>query len=769
MSSDQSTKSTTRRSRRSPLSKPSSARSNSPLTDRVSKCPTPRRKAVGTKPLPLRQPSPEEAKPPAAPTSESKPPPAEVAAPVTTPPGSLLALFRPRGRLSVTDLVTPSWCEFKFDYSLRGQRWRGKNMDDVVISKHGKAIPVQKAVVIHAEKHIHKKLEEELPVVEVIVKVKTPEERFALLLLNMIANFQMLIDIGTCREFHVMGFVNGIYVTGIIDEINRLPGPATVSSSSSKRPRNVRSPPPQTPSPSPRKRKSKATAEDSPQRRIDSYFRASPSKKTALQARSTDPKGSPAGIISINSDDDSDVEMTRASQESKDEGTVAEPPSSTPPEVEMRSVNASQESEPPSASQSADRPSGDGSTYRLHLNDTKTRSVSSLPKDDLSGRLQLMLYHQLLGRLVGAAQVSPTTSSENTSSPLSFTFDFRDILKHLNLTRSRTFSDEFIAEASELLDSFDAFSSSSQKSSPGKKSGSQSSPGKKSGSQSSVGSRLVKNLDDVFRCWKSTVRQLQLEFDAPIDDGLELIYRMREEMPTKSRSKGKGKTKSGDQQASFGATKPPLRLTDLGQLPPPIPETMSPEPLEVTEDRMLQLAIMESLRTNVQDSQGSNGTDDVFYTPFESLSQDPDYKPSGAFDRGGDSSKAKAPDPLPTPPPSSPLAVPADATASSSTSQSRAPSPRNEKDLVALQNEAVEDHIAGVVTASQGSQGSNMDWEALVGGEDIPDAELSAMDMPAIDMPATLLSPAKKRLSQEESSKGKGKGKALPIDTSKLP
>ncbi|KIO18874.1 hypothetical protein M407DRAFT_224524, partial [Tulasnella calospora MUT 4182] len=236
-------------------------------------------------------------------------------------------------------------------------------------------------------------------------------------------------------------------------------------------------------------------------------------------------------------------------------------------------------------------------------------------------------------------------------------------------------------------------------------------------------------------------------------------------MPTKSRSKGKGKTKSGDQQASFGATKPPLRLTDLGQLPPPIPETMSPEPLEVTEDRMLQLAIMESLRTNVQDSQGSNGTDDVFYTPFESLSQDPDYKPSGAFDRGGDSSKAKAPDPLPTPPPSSPLAVPADATASSSTSQSRAPSPRNEKDLVALQNEAVEDHIAGVVTASQGSQGSNMDWEALVGGEDIPDAELSAMDMPAIDMPATLLSPAKKRLSQEESSKGKGKGKALPIDT----
>jgi hypothetical protein len=33
---------------------------------------------------------------------------------------SLLEMFRPRGRLSVTDLVGPSWCEVKFDYSLRG-------------------------------------------------------------------------------------------------------------------------------------------------------------------------------------------------------------------------------------------------------------------------------------------------------------------------------------------------------------------------------------------------------------------------------------------------------------------------------------------------------------------------------------------------------------------------------------------------------------------------------------------------------------------------
>jgi len=33
---------------------------------------------------------------------------------------SLLERFRPRGRLSVTDLVGPAWCEVKFDYSLRG-------------------------------------------------------------------------------------------------------------------------------------------------------------------------------------------------------------------------------------------------------------------------------------------------------------------------------------------------------------------------------------------------------------------------------------------------------------------------------------------------------------------------------------------------------------------------------------------------------------------------------------------------------------------------
>lgn len=631
-------------------------------------------------------------------------------------------------------------------------------MDEVVVSKHGKAIPVQKTVVIHADKvmkqgqHVHKKLEDALPVVEVIVKVKTAEERFALRLLNMIAHFQMLIDIGTCREFHVMGFINGYYVTGIIDEINRLPVPETASSPLAKNPPRFRSrpprTPPRTPSPSPRKRKTRATVEDSSQRKIDSYF--SPSKVTASKSRRLDLTGSPAGVISINSDvdDDSDVEMKRASQESKDEATVAGPPSSTPPEVEMRSANASQESGSPSASQTADQIGGDKSTYRLHLNDTKTRSVNSMPKDDLSGRLQLMLYHQLLGQLVGAARLPPTTTSGTSSSPLSFTFSFPAIMEHLNLTSSRTFSEEFITEATELLDSFDAFSASSQKSSQG-------SQEKKDGSQSSVGSRQVKNLDNLVQCWYSTVRRLQLQLDAPIDGELELIYRMREELQTRSKGKGKGKTKSGDKQASFGAKEAPLRLTTLDQMVSPTQEAMSPEALDVTEEQMMQHVILESLKSHVRDSQSSNGTE--FYTPFESPSQDPDYKPPGTIDLGDDSGKAKVPDPLPlpTPPPSSSHLAPADATASSSTSESRAPSPRGEKDEIALQNEAVEDHIADVVSASQGS---DMDWEALF--EDIPD-ELVA----ALEIPATSLSPVKKNQVREEGSKRKGKEKAPPIDT----
>lgn len=442
--------------------------------------------------------------------------------------------------------------------------------------------------------------------------------------------------------------------------------------------------------------------------------------------------------------------MKRASQESKDEATVAGPPSSTPPEVEMRSANASQESEPPSASQTTDQIRGDRSTYRLHLNDTKTRSVNSMPKDDLSGRLQLMLYHQLLGQLVGAARLPPTTSSSTSSSPLSFTFSFPAIMEHLHLTSSRTFSDEFIAEATGLLDSFDAFSASSQKSSQG-------SQEKKDGSQSSVGSRLVRNLDDLVQCWYSTVRRLRLQVDAPIDGELELIYRMREEVRTRTKGKGKGKTKSGDKQASFGAKEAPLRLTTLDQMVSPTRETMSPEALDVMEEQMMQHAIVESLKSRVHDSQSSNGTD--FYTPFESPSQDPDYKPPGTIDLGDDSGKAKAPDPLPTPPPSSPRPVPADTTASSSTSESRAPSPRGEKDEIALQNEAVEDHIADVVSASQGS---DMDWEALF--EEIPDEMVAA-----VEIPATSLSPVKKNQVQKKGSKGKGKEKAPPIDTRKPP
>ncbi|KAG8987893.1 hypothetical protein FRB90_003072 [Tulasnella sp. 427] len=737
MSPDRTTKGISRqpRSRTSTPSKRSPRRSNSPLTLRVSRCPTPRYSATKVKPLPLRAESPDRVESSTAPKLEPKvePPPAEPPARLPTPPPSLLKLFRPRGRLTVTDLVTPSWCESKFDYSLRGQRWRGANMQDVVVSKHGKAIPVQKTVVIQADKNVHKKLEEALPVVEVIVKIKTAEERFALQLLNMIANFQMLIDIGTCREFHVMGFINGYYITGIIDEINRLPTATPAPTYSPNPSPSLKRQPFRTPSSSPRKRKGQAGVLSPTQRTIDSFFQPSPSRESTPAFPALNLTTSPGGVIYIDSDYESDVEMKRASQESKDEATVAGPPSSTPPEVEMRSAKGSQESEPPVASQNVDQGRGDKSTFRLHLNDTKTRSVNSMPKDDLSGRLQLMLYHQLLGRLLGAARHVPGASSSSSSAALSFTFSFEAVLQYLRLDAFKGFSEEFIIEASELLDSFDAFSSSQG-----------SSQGTKASSQKSTG-RAVRNLNDLMRCWHSTVRRLRLQLGAPIDDELELVYRMREEADTKGKFKGKGRAKTGDKQASFGATDGPIRLANLAKIVSPKRETASPEPLEVAEEQMVQHAIVESLKSQPRDSQSSNGTDDIFYTPLESMSQDPDYKPS--------SSVSVKPEPLPTPPPSS---SPLPSSYGTAPSQSRPPSPREEKEEIALQNEAVEEHIAGVVTASQGS---DMDWEAMFGDSYIRDEELAA-----IELPATCLSPVKKKPSQEESSKGKGKEKAPLVD-----
>lgn len=109
--------------------------------------------------------------------------------------------FRARKkRLTVTDLVSNLWCEQQYQYTLeRGFKRRTPQMERGT--------------------KVHRKLEEQVHTV-VPVEIKTPEDQWGLKLFNMCQGLTSLKDTGLTRELSVFGFVQGMFVHGIIDEVS---------------------------------------------------------------------------------------------------------------------------------------------------------------------------------------------------------------------------------------------------------------------------------------------------------------------------------------------------------------------------------------------------------------------------------------------------------------------------------------------------------------------------------------------------------------------
>ncbi|GMK54152.1 hypothetical protein CspeluHIS016_0107380 [Cutaneotrichosporon spelunceum] len=138
--------------------------------------------------------------------------------------------FRHRGNLSVSDLVGPVWCEVQFDYRLR-------TFPYLPVSKRPTTITSTKGATIHVDQTkvegkerilkrgetIHKRLEREIHPEEVRVQATTREDTWGLRMLNMFSALEALLTIGKCRELPVAGFVDDMFVLGIIDEITRVP------------------------------------------------------------------------------------------------------------------------------------------------------------------------------------------------------------------------------------------------------------------------------------------------------------------------------------------------------------------------------------------------------------------------------------------------------------------------------------------------------------------------------------------------------------------
>lgn len=115
---------------------------------------------------------------------------------------SPLERFRtpPKKALSVTDLVSPAWCELQYWYTLtiHGRKKRTAAM------KRGSAV--------------HKVLEDQVHKT-VKVDIETKEDAWGLRIWNVIQGLRTLRETGQTRELEVWGTVDGLVVNGIIDEL----------------------------------------------------------------------------------------------------------------------------------------------------------------------------------------------------------------------------------------------------------------------------------------------------------------------------------------------------------------------------------------------------------------------------------------------------------------------------------------------------------------------------------------------------------------------
>ncbi|KAG6570766.1 Exonuclease V, chloroplastic, partial [Cucurbita argyrosperma subsp. sororia] len=115
---------------------------------------------------------------------------------------SLLQRFRRNKGLAVTDITRTEWCE--------------KQMELCLLSGVRKKTKAMEAGIAR-----HAMLEAEV-VKKVKVQVKSAEDNWALKLLNFTFGVNQLLFEGLTRELPVMGLVEGVWMVGVIDEIQML-------------------------------------------------------------------------------------------------------------------------------------------------------------------------------------------------------------------------------------------------------------------------------------------------------------------------------------------------------------------------------------------------------------------------------------------------------------------------------------------------------------------------------------------------------------------
>ncbi len=108
---------------------------------------------------------------------------------------------KPKKVLSVTDLISPSWCELQYWY---------------VLTKHGKK---KSTPAMRQGSAVHKILEDQVHQT-VAVDITSKEDAWGLRIWNIIQGLKTLRETGMTRELEVWGTVDGLVVNGVIDELS---------------------------------------------------------------------------------------------------------------------------------------------------------------------------------------------------------------------------------------------------------------------------------------------------------------------------------------------------------------------------------------------------------------------------------------------------------------------------------------------------------------------------------------------------------------------
>ena len=116
---------------------------------------------------------------------------------------SPLERFRtpPKKGLSVTDLISPAWCELQYWYSL---------------TLHGKK---RRTPAMKQGSVVHQKLEDQI-YTTVKVDVATKEDGWGLRIWNVVQGLRTLRTTGMTRELEIWGTIDGMVVNGVIDELS---------------------------------------------------------------------------------------------------------------------------------------------------------------------------------------------------------------------------------------------------------------------------------------------------------------------------------------------------------------------------------------------------------------------------------------------------------------------------------------------------------------------------------------------------------------------